>query len=89
MYRINLLRTRLGDLDLLRSIGHDLGYHELLSRSLEHEVEGLWVRAIDLETLIEAKRVANRPKDHYALLFLQELLRLKRGKMDPEAGGTG
>lgn len=61
MYRMNLLRTSFGDLDLLRTIGTDLGYEELLSRSVEYDLEGLRIRAIDLVTLIEAKRIANRP----------------------------
>lgn len=84
MYRINLLRSRLGDLDLLRSIGNELGYQELLSRSIEYDLEGMRVRAIDLETLIEAKRLANRPKDLLALPFLLETLRLQQ-----EEGGKG
>lgn len=78
MYRVNLLKTRLGDLDLLREIGNQLDYEALLERSLEYDLEGASIRAIDLETLIEAKEVANRPKDHYALPFLRELLHLKR-----------
>lgn len=78
MYRVNLLKTKLGDLDLLREIGNQLGYQELLERSLEYDLEGARIRAINLETLIEAKELANRPKDHYALPFLRELLDLKR-----------
>ncbi len=81
MYRVNLLRTSFGDLDLLRSIGPGLEYSALLSRSREYDLEDLRrIRAIDLETLIEAKEIANRPKDHYALPFLKELLRLTREK---------
>lgn len=78
MYRVNLLKTKLGDLDLLREIGNQLGYQELLERSLEYDLDGARIRAINLETLIEAKELANRPKDHYALPFLRELLDLKR-----------
>lgn len=76
--QINLLRTSLGDLDLLQSIGHGRRYDDLLLRSIEYRVDGLTVKAIDVPTLIEAKTVANRPKDHYALLYLQELLLAQR-----------
>ena len=72
--RMNLFDTDLGELDVLRSIGHDLMYSDLLTRSHDYHVSGLRVRAIDLPTLIEAKEIAGRPKDHQALLFLRETL---------------
>lgn len=81
MYRVNLLRTDLGDLDLLRSIGHDLDYQQLVHRCIGYQIDELQVRAIDLATLIEAKEVANRPKDLYALPFLKRLLDLQK---DPD-----
>lgn len=87
MYRMNLLRTSLGDLDLLRTIGADLGYEDLLSRSIEYDLDGLKIRAIDLATLIEAKRFANRPKDLYAIPFLEELLRQQRIRGEAKASG--
>ncbi len=75
--RMNLFDTDLGELDVLRSIGRDLIYSDLLTRSHEYEVSGLRVRAIDLPTLIEAKEIAGRPKDQQALLFLRETLAMK------------
>lgn len=78
-YRVNLLRTSLGDLDLLQSIGNGRMYDELLSRSIAYELEELLVRAIDLPTLIEAKTIANRPKDLYALPYLLDLLKEQKG----------
>ncbi len=76
--KLNLMETDLGPLDVLRSIGDGLGYDELLTRSVEHDLEDFSIRAIDLETLIEAKEYANRPKDQHHLLFLRQLLDLKR-----------
>ncbi len=76
-FRLNLLITDLGDLDVLPAIGRDLDYGCLLERSVEYEVSDLRVRAIDLPTLIEAKEFANRPKDRHALLFLRETLAQK------------
>jgi predicted nucleotidyltransferase len=76
--RLHLLETDLGPLDVLRAVGDGLGYEELLARSVVHDLDDFSIRAIDLETLIEAKEYANRPKDHHHLLFLRQLLDLKQ-----------
>lgn len=83
--RVNLLTTERGELDLLRSIGRDLGYDELSGRSVEYDIGDVRIRAIDLATLIEAKEIADRPKDRYALPFLRELARLGGNRSNPEA----
>ena len=83
--KVNLLRTDAGDLDLLQRIGKDLHYADLVHRSVEYALEDLRVRAIDLETLIEAKEVAGRPKDRYALQFLRPLLDMARSTPDKPA----
>ena len=72
--KINLLRTRLGDLDLLRHIADSLDYSALVPRSVAYDLDGMVVLAVDLETLIAAKEFADRPKDRYALPFLRTLL---------------
>ena len=77
-HSFNLLLTDLGALDLIQTIGGKLGYAELLPRSQSFEIEGMEVRALDLETLIETKRFANRPKDLFAVLELQRILELRR-----------
>lgn len=77
-YRMNLLLTSLGPLDALQSIGAELRYAELVARSCVHDLDGIEVRAIDLETLIETKAHANRPKDQLALLQLRRLQELRR-----------
>lgn len=81
--RMSLLRTRLGRLDLIRSIGHDRDYGALLDRSSLVALDGTPVRTLDLETLIEAKEVAGRDKDREHLLRLREALRLKRLMQKP------
>jgi predicted nucleotidyltransferase len=78
--RINLLLTRLGRFDVLRAIEPGRDYEQLLERSEILDVEGLQVRTADLETLIEAKQIANRDKDKLHLLYLRETLRLRRIK---------
>ena len=84
--RLNLFDTDLGELDVLPSIGRGLTYADLLTRSHEYEVSGLRVRAIDLPTLIEAKEIAGRPKDHQALLFLRETLAMKSSEASKTHG---
>ena len=84
--RMNLFTTDLGDFDVIRSIGADLGYSDLLGRSHEYQVSGLRVRAIDLSTLIEAKEIADRPKDRYALLFLRQTLAMQSFEPDESKG---
>ncbi|HVS15868.1 MAG TPA: hypothetical protein VMV46_18240 [Thermoanaerobaculia bacterium] len=80
--RVNLLSTDRGDLDLLRNIGESLRYEALLSRSVVYDLGTFEIHAIDLETLIEAKEYANRPKDHHGLPFLRALLELHRKQND-------
>lgn len=73
------LRTRYGPLDLLGTIGRDLGYEELLSHSAELEIgEGLRVRVLDLETLIAIKEQLGGEKDRATLPILRRTLEEKR-----------
>lgn len=81
-FRLHLLRTRLGRLDLLREVGQGLTFERLVERSVEYEIGALTVRAIDLETLIQTKEIANRDKDRAHLLILRETQRLSRLKND-------
>jgi predicted nucleotidyltransferase len=82
--RLNLLRTRHGRLDVLRAIEPERTYPELLSRSTILEVEGLPIRTVNLETLIESKEHADRDKDRLHLVYLRETLRLRRLKDESE-----
>ena len=59
---------------MLRTVGKDLGYHDLVERSRVLEVAEFRVRVLDLETIIETKEHADRPKDRHQLLFLRQLL---------------
>ena len=75
--KLNLFRTDLGALDLLRFVGPGLSYAEYIDRTEAYEVSGLTVRALDVEALIETKEMANRPKDRNTLLFLRQIRRMK------------
>jgi hypothetical protein len=69
------LLTKYGPLDLLGTIGTDLGYEELVPRSTEILIaEGVRVRILNLETLIEVKEQLNGDKDRAMLPILRHTL---------------
>ena len=63
------LQTNYGPLDLLCQLD-ELGYEELLPRTILVEDGSLSLRVLDLPTLIEVKTKAARPKDKIALPLL-------------------
>ncbi len=71
---MHLLTTNCGRVDVLRTVGNDLAHQDLLEKSREFNVADFRVRALDLETIIETKEHADRPKDQYQLPFLRQLL---------------
>jgi hypothetical protein len=75
------LRTTRGDLDLLGEVVGGGGYEALLPHSRELEMFGLRVRCLELDTLIEVKRAAGRPRDLEAIAELEAIReeRRKRG----------
>ena len=69
------LMTRYGPLDLLGTIGRDLGYQDLISHSIELAIsEGLRIRVLDLETLIALKEELGGEKDRAMLPILRRTL---------------
>ena len=73
------LRTDLGQIDILGELPEVCSYEELLSRSVEMSFHGVPCRVIDIDTLIAAKRVANRDRDHIAIKQL-EVIKAERAK---------
>ena len=81
---INLL-TSLGHFDLLCTIGKDLTYEDILAHSDEILLgEGLTVRVLKLEKLIEFKEEVNGDKDRAVLPILRRTLEEIR-KLNPPA----
>lgn len=77
------LSTRYGPLDLLASVGRNLGFAELLPRSVEMDIgEGVRVRVLDLETIISVKESLASEKDLAALPILRQTLSESRKKAD-------
>jgi hypothetical protein len=77
-FRLHLLRTRLGEVDLMREIGDGWTYTELLPRTKELDLGSARARVLDLDAVIESKRFANREKDRAVLPVLLETLRLQK-----------
>jgi len=73
------LLTKYGPLDLLGTIGIELGYEELVPKSTEILIaENVRVRVLNLETLIELKEQLNGEKDRATLPILRRTLQEKR-----------
>jgi len=72
--KVHFLKTRCGRVNVLRTVGKDLAFHDLVGKTRVLEVEELRMRVLDLETIIETKEHADRPKDRYQLLSLRQLL---------------
>ena len=71
----HLLMTSAGPLDVRGEVGAQFDYAALLSRSRRIELgEGLAVRVLDLDALIETKREAGREKDLATLPILSRTL---------------
>lgn len=77
---LNLV-TRFGPLDLLGTIGQNLGFAELLPQSIEMEIgQGTSVRVLNLETIISIKEKLASEKDIAALPILRRTLSELRTK---------
>jgi hypothetical protein len=70
-----LLRTRLGPLDVLGAIEHRMAYENLIERSVMIPFKGYSIQVLNLETLLQLKRISRDPKDKQRLPVLEETLR--------------
>jgi hypothetical protein len=79
-----LLATSQGPLDVLGTIGDNLGYQELLKDTTEMDVaEGLRVRVLNLDKYIEIKEKLAREKDRSVLAVLRRTLEEKMSRRFP------
>ncbi|HJR45848.1 MAG TPA: hypothetical protein VJ927_09605 [Actinomycetota bacterium] len=84
--RLGILRTRYGPLDLLFSPAGSSGYESLREDADVMDVAGTEVPVVSVDSLIEMKEAAGRPKDREHLSFLY---RLRRLSSDGELAGAG
>jgi hypothetical protein len=75
------LTTDLGDLDLLGEIVGGGRFEALVPRTVGIRVFGMECRCLDLDTLIQVKRAAGRPRDLEAIAEL-EAIREERARLD-------
>lgn len=76
--RLHRLVTKYGPLDVLKTIGHGLGYEALSGETEIYEVAGLSVRTLRLEMIIRSKEEANRDKDRATLPILYRTLQMRK-----------
>ncbi len=69
------LATDLGPVDILGELPDVATYDQVAAKSIEADFKTFKCRMIDLDTLISAKRAANRPKDQIHLRHLEALQR--------------
>jgi hypothetical protein len=73
-----LLLTRFGPLDILGTIGNSLSYSDLITGTVQLQLDDLELRMLTLESLIDTKRAAGRDKDKAVLALLKQTLKEKR-----------
>jgi hypothetical protein len=76
------LITSAGDLDVLGEVAGGGTYEALLPRSELRELSSLECRFVNLETLIQLKRAAGRPKDLERIAELEALREEQASKND-------
>ena len=76
----HLLSTRLGNLDVLGTIGDGQDYATLLPDTHEFVVREMLLRVLDLARLIQIKTFTNRPRDRAVLPTLVQTLKERDGE---------
>lgn len=79
-FRLHLLLTRFGPLDLLTEIAPGDGYDQLIEQTIVHEIAGMEVRVLELAAIIRSKEHAARDKDRATLPVLRRTLELRRSE---------
>lgn len=83
----HLLDSSRGRIDVLGTVIGGEQFEALVGRTVEYELgDGLVVRVLDLEKLIEMKTALGRPRDQYAVIHLEALLAERRRLGMPRDG---
>jgi hypothetical protein len=73
-----LFLTRFGPLDILEIIGNRLSYSDLITDTVQLQLDDLELRMLTLESLLDTKRAAGCDKDKAVLALLNQTLKEKR-----------
>ncbi len=79
-----LFSTRLGPIDVLSFIEQEKTYEDLFEQTVGIEFRGHILHVLDIEKLIELKKLSKDPKDKQRLPVLEETLRQLKGESDVE-----
>jgi predicted nucleotidyltransferase len=74
------LDTDIGRLDCLGSIEGVGDYQKVKEESVMIETDGVRLRVLNLDALIESKKAMNRPRDRQAIAELEAIKKLRKGK---------
>ena len=74
------LDTEIGRLDCLGSIKGIGDYQKVKEASVTMETDGVRLRVLNLDALIESKKAMNRPRDRQAIAELEAIKKLRKGK---------
>jgi hypothetical protein len=82
------IRCTLGQLDVLGDLPGIGSFEQVFQRAVEMDFGLIRCRVIDLDTLIESKRIAGRLKDRLAVQQLEKVRKLlrERNPDDPDKG---
>ncbi|MCK5225954.1 MAG: nucleotidyltransferase [Planctomycetes bacterium] len=70
-YKNLYLDTDIGQLDCLGSISGVGDYEQVKSKSILIDAEGINLRVLNIDALLESKKAMNRPRDKQAILQLK------------------
>ena len=74
-FKTLIMRTRLGDLDMLADVDPIGRYDAVLSHWFLIDVEGKPTRVLNIDGLIAAKKKTGRPKDKLGVMYLESAKR--------------
>ncbi len=75
-----LMLTNCGPFDLLGIIGGGKRYEHVVDSATEVSIDGMSVKVLSIEALIEDKKALNRYKDQAAIRLLEALVNRKRDR---------
>jgi predicted nucleotidyltransferase len=74
------LDTDIGRLDCLGAIKGIGDYQKVKEASVTMETDGVRLRVLNLDALIESKKAMNRPRDRHAIAELEAIKKLRKGR---------